>query len=93
MCDVDLRGWVSKKCLSDDLCDVDIGVWFLLADAVVRFSLVDADLDGVDAGNVVFRHPLDDADVVLNYPLDAHCNLDDDANLDVIDHDRDRFLI
>ena len=45
MNNVDLKGWMSKKFLSVDLCDVD-----------VPFLLVDADLDGVDVANFVSQH-------------------------------------
>ena len=38
----------------------------LLLQEVVPFSLVDADLDGVDVSNVVFWHSLLDANVVLD---------------------------
>ena len=76
--------------MSVDLCDVD-----------VPFLLVDADLDGIDVANFVSQHFLDaDVDAIhdfADFVLDAHSNLDADANLIVVDflvldHDVHHFL-
>ena len=65
--------------MSVDLFDVDVDVYLLVVDFVVPFLLVDADLDGVDVANFDAIHDVSDS------ILDAHSNLDVDANLFVVD--------
>ena len=80
--------------MSVGLCDVDVTFH-------IPSCLVDADLDGVDVANFVSQHFLDaDVDAIRDFVdsvLDAHSNLDVDANLIVVDflvvdHDVYRFL-
>ena len=75
--------------MSVDLCDVDVDVYLLVVDLVVPFLLVDADLDGVDVANFSWHSLLDaDVDAIHDFAdsiLDAHSNLDVDANLIVVD--------
>ena len=68
-----------RRLLSVDLFDVDVDVYLLVAESVVPFLLVDADLDGVDVANFDAIHDFSDS------ILDAHSNLDVDANLFVVD--------
>ena len=65
--------------MSVDLCDVDVDVYLLVVGFVVPFLLLDADLDGVDVANFDAIHDFSDS------TLDAHSNLDVDANLSVVD--------
>ena len=65
--------------MSVDLVDVDVDVYLLVVNSVVPFLLVDADLDGVDVANFDAIHDFSDS------ILDAHSNLDVDANLFVVD--------